>query len=292
MPSVTKDVLKPIKAGKLEINLLTLLLFAVSMLFDFLEILAVAYAVTALHETAHILVAKMCNVPIDGVEILPFGITAKIKKECIPKPFDEIKIAAAGPVANFLIAYFIYGFFEGAFKNYIITSSIAMGIFNLLPALPLDGGRILRALLVKRLGHIRATTVALKITGLTAFLIAVSGLYALYVTGFNFSFLLVGGFLLANLTEERKRANAIIMKDILYSRKKLANQGALKAEVLVADVNERAFGVIENLSYDRYYTVNVINSRMEVLKILTETEIIEKTAAYGMNTTLKKIVGI
>ena len=60
----------------------------------------------------------------------------------------------------------------------------------------------------------------------------------------------------------------------------------------MADVNERALGVIENLSYDRYYMVNVINSRMEVLKVVTETEIIEKTAAYGMNVTLKKIVEI
>ncbi|MBQ7953645.1 MAG: M50 family metallopeptidase [Clostridia bacterium] len=292
MHPVTERVLRPVKAGKVEIQLLTILLFAISLFFDFFEMLLAAYCITALHECAHVLVAKMCKVPIDGVEVLPFGITMRVRDECIVKPYDEIKISLAGPVCNFLTAFFTYGLWWGVYRDYIITSSMAMGIFNLLPALPLDGGRILRAVLVKRLGHIRATTVAFKVTRVTALLIAIAGLYIVYATGFNFSFLLIGVFLLANLTEERKRANTIIMKDILYSRKKLASQGALRADILVADVNEKAFSVIENLSYDRYYMVNVINSSMDVLKVVTETEIIEKTATYGMNTTLKKIVGI
>ncbi len=289
---VSKKVLRPLKLGKLEIHIWAFLLFAVGLFFDFFEVLVIAYGITALHEGAHIMVAKMCKVQIDGVEVLPFGITMRVRGECIVKPRDEIKISLAGPLCNFLTAYFAYGLWWGAYRDYIMTASVAMGIFNLLPALPLDGGRILRALLVKKLGHIRATTGALRVTKVTAFLISGAGLYAIYKTGFNFSFLLIGIFLLANLTEERKRANAIIMKDILYSRKKLAKQGTLKADVLVADVNEKAFGVVENLSYDRYYLVNVINSRMEVLGIVTETEILEKAAAYGMNVTLKKIVGI
>ena len=292
MHPVTERVLRPVKAGKVEIQLLTILLFAIILFFDFFEMLLAAYCITALNECAHVIVAKMCKVPIDGVEVLPFGITMRVRDECIVKPYDEIKISLAGPVCNFLTAFFTYGLWWGVYRDYIITSSMAMGIFNLLPALPLDGGRILRAVLVKRLGHIRATTVAFKVTRVTALLIAIAGLYIVYATGFNFSFLLIGGFLLANLTEERKRANIIIMKDILYSRKKLAKQGTVRADILVADVNEKAFSVIENLSYDRYYMVNVINSRMDVLKVVTETEIIEKTATYGMNTTLKKIVGI
>ncbi len=292
MRPVTERVLRPVKAGKVEIQLLTILLFATSLFLNFFEMLLAAYCITALHECAHVLVAKMCKVPIDGVEVLPFGITMKVRDECIVKPYDEVKISLAGPVCNFLTAFFTYGLWWGVYRDYIITASVAMGIFNLLPALPLDGGRILRAVLVKRLGHIRATTFVFKVTRVTALLIAIVGLYIVYATGFNFSFLLIGVFLLANLTEERKRANTIIMKDILYSRKKLASQGTLRADILVADVNEKAFSVIENLSYDRYYMVNVINSRMEVLKVVTETEIIEKTATYGMNTTLKKIVGI
>lgn len=285
-------IFKPLKIKKLEIHIWTVLLFAVGLFFDFFNILLIAYTITAIHETAHIVTAKMCNVKIDGVEILPFGITMRIDKSCITDTWNEIKIGLAGPVSNFLIAYFVYGFYGGIYKEYIMTASLVMGIFNLIPALPLDGGRIVRALLVKKLGHIRAATVAIAITNVLAFFIIISGLYMLYITGFNFSFLLIGGFLTANLTEERKNADMIIMKDILYSRKKLSRKGVSNGNILVAEASEKAKNVLKMLSYDRYYIINIVDSRMQVVRTVTETELIENMAAYGMNITMKKFVGI
>ena len=285
-------IFKPIKFKKLEVHIWTILLFAVGLIFDFFEVLVIAYGITALHETAHILTAKRCGVKTEAVEVMPFGITMRVSKECIANTTDEIKISVAGPLSNFLIVYLVYGFYGGAYKEYIIITSLAMGIFNLLPALPLDGGRIMRAILVKKAGHIRATTIALKITKITSAFVVLSGLYILFRSGFNFSFLLIGGFLIANLTEERKNANMIIMKDILFSRKKLSEKGTARAEILAADLNESAKKMLGKLSYDKYYLVNVVDSRMEVIKTLTETEVIENMAVYGMNITFKKIVGI
>ena len=236
--------------------------------------------------------AKMCGTEIDGVEILPFGITMRVAQNCIKDTTSEIKIALAGPVSNFLIAYFVYGFYDGLYKEYIITASLVMGIFNILPALPLDGGRILRALLVKKLGHIRAANVTLNISYGLGFLIFAAGLYALYITKFNFSFLLIGGFLIANITEERKNANMIIMKDILYSRKKLSQKGVSQGEMLVAEENQKAKNILKMLSYDRYYIIYIVDNHMRIIKSITETELIESMAIYGMNICMKKIVEI
>lgn len=282
--------MKPLKFKKLEIHLWTVLLFGAGLFFDFFEILVISYAVTAIHETAHIITAKMCNVETDGVEMLPFGITMRLSKDCITDTWDEIKIALAGPLSNFLIVYFVYGFYDGVYREYIITASLAMGIFNLLPALPLDGGRIMRAFFVRRLGHIRAATVSLGISKIVIVILVCAGLYILYATGFNFSFLLIGGFLAANITEERKNANMIIMKDILFSRKKLSKKGTVHGSVLVADIDEKAKNILKKLSYDRYYLINITDSRMCVLRTVTETELIEKMAVFGMNITMKKIV--
>ncbi len=281
---------KPFKIGKAEIHIWTVVLISVGLFFDFFRLLVIAYIITAIHETAHILTAKRLNVKIDGVEILPFGITMRIKNNCIINPADEIKIAFAGPLSNFLVAYLIYGYYGGEYKDYIIASSLAMGIFNMLPALPLDGGRIIRALMVKKFGHIRATTVAIRITSITSVFIILAGLYALYITGFNFSFLLIGGFLTANLTEEKKNANMIIMKDILFSRKKLAEKGVSKGDLLVAETGDSAKRVLKMLSYDRYYIISVVDNRMRVVKDITETELLEAMAIYGMNISMKKIV--
>ena len=287
-----KILIKPIKIKKLEINLWSILLFGIGFYFHFFDVLLIAYTITAIHECAHISVAKMCGTEIDGVEILPFGITMRVAQNCIKDIMSEIKIAAAGPVSNFLIAYFTYGFYDGLYKEYIITASLVMGIFNILPALPLDGGRILRALLVKKLGHIRAANVTLNISYGLGFLIFAAGLYALYITKFNFSFLLIGGFLIANITEERKNANMIIMKDILYSRKKLSQKGVSQGEMLVAEENQKAKNILKMLSYDRYYIIYIVDNHMRIIKSITETELIESMAIYGMNICMKKFVEI
>ena len=114
-------ILKPIKIGKTEIHIWAILLFTAGLLFDFVQTLLIVYAITAIHELAHIFTAKLCNVDIDGVEILPFGITMRIAKNCITNTSDEIKIALAGPISNLLIAYFVYGFYKGPYRDYIVT---------------------------------------------------------------------------------------------------------------------------------------------------------------------------
>ena len=102
--------------------------------------------------------------------------------------------------------------------------------------------------------------------------------------------MLIGGFLIANLTEEKKNANIIIMKDILFSRKKLTEKGVSRGDVLVAELGEKAKNVLKMLSYDRYFVINIVDSRMRVVRTVTETELIESIAAYGMNISMKKFV--
>lgn len=286
-----KKLFVPVKIGNVSVHLWTVLLFCVSLFFDFFEMLVISYCIVALHEMSHIWVAKRCRVPLEGVWVLPFGITMKISGEYVLKPSNEVKICLAGPLCNFVLAYLVYRLYGGVYREYIIATNLVMGVFNLLPALPLDGGRITRALLVKRYGHIRSTTIAFKITRLVAIVIGLFGVFVLLVTKFNFSFLIIGAFLVANITEEKKRANSVIMKDILYSRKKLA-KGISASSVIVVNLYEKAINVISGLSYDRYYIVYVTDSKGEVLKTVTETEIIEKTAVYGANITLKKIIEI
>lgn len=287
---IGKMLLKPIKIKKFEINLWSIVLFAVGFYYGFFEMLLIAYGVTSIHEFAHVLIAKMCNVEIDGVEVLPFGITMRIAENCVKDTVSEMKIALAGPLSNFLIAYFTYGLYDGAYRQFIITTSIVMGVFNLLPVFPLDGGRVLRALMVKKFGHIRATNMVLNFSYVFCFLILAAGLFALYLTKFNFSVLLIGGFLIANITEERKNANMIIMKDILYSRKKLLHKGVSKGNILVAEENQKAKSVLKELSYDKYYIINIVDNHLNIIKTVTETELIEFMAIYGMNMSMKKIV--
>lgn len=284
-----KKLTEPIKIGGVLLHTSAVLLLAVAVAVGFWQRLLIAYALAGLHEAAHIAVAKRLGVKLSGVEILPFGVTMRLASEGIPNPDDEIKIALAGPIASIFAAYLAYGIYRFEYRDFIIMTSLVVGIFNMLPVLPLDGGRVFRAVMVKRFGCIRACSYSAAVSKTTAVMIAAAGIFLLYRTGFNFSLILIGGFLIANITEERKNANFVIMKDILYSRLKLAKCGIGDAHLLIAAETERVGKILPRLSYDKYHIISVADKQMKIIRTITETELIEKMAVYGINESIGKI---
>jgi Zn-dependent protease/predicted transcriptional regulator len=131
-----------------------------------------------LHEFGHSLVAQRLGIEIHSITLLPIGGVSNL--ESLPeKPSDEVKITIAGPLVNVVLApiFFGVGLLFGAvpqlpadlftgigsvgqFFFYLGYLNIVLAVFNLLPAFPLDGGRILRGLLATRFGAVRATDIA------------------------------------------------------------------------------------------------------------------------------------
>ena len=273
-----RELTAPIKISNLRIHTSVLILFLVSVILGFWRMLAIAYILTALHEYAHIAEAKKLGTEVNGVEILPFGITMQLKNNCIQNPDDEIKIAAAGPIASIASAYAAYAFHALPYREFIIMTSLAVGIFNLLPVLPLDGGRIFRAFMVKKYGCIRANSYCTRFSKAAAAAVILFGAFWFYRTGFNFSFILAGAFLAANITEERKNSDFVIMKDILYSKKKISDGKITKTEFLAVPENGDPQKILSRLSYDKYHIIGIIDEQMKISGIITETELIEKIA--------------
>ncbi len=121
-----------------------------------------------LHELSHSLVARKYNIPIKGITLFIFGGVAEMTEEP-PNAISEIKMAAAGPICSgilallfFVTSKFLISFLPvipliGIFK-YCVFINIAIMIFNLLPGFPLDGGRILRAIIWNYTGDIKKAT--------------------------------------------------------------------------------------------------------------------------------------
>jgi Zn-dependent protease len=112
------------------------------------------FASVLLHELAHALVAIGHGVPVGGITLHIFGGVSQLDSE--PEtPRAELLIAIAGPLASFAIAGGAYGIgrilagphWADALAGYLVAVNLVVGLFNLLPAFPLDGGRVLRAAL-------------------------------------------------------------------------------------------------------------------------------------------------
>lgn len=139
------------------------------------------FSCVLLHELGHSLVAKGYGIPVREITLWPFGGVAQLGAK--PKtPTEELLISLAGPAVNVVLAlgFFVIGWLglgpEGlqqamldigqtpptgvTLLALLLGSNIALALFNLVPALPMDGGRVLRALLAYRLGHGKATFVA------------------------------------------------------------------------------------------------------------------------------------
>src|SRR5918997_1519003 len=123
-----------------------------------------------LHEFGHSLVAQRLGLEVPDITLLPIGGLARLK--VLPeKPVDEVKIAIAGPLVNIVLAPIFFGLalllgggitmppniLEGVQSAaqvfvYLGFINVALVVFNLIPAFPMDGGRVLRGLLATRLG--------------------------------------------------------------------------------------------------------------------------------------------
>ncbi|MCU0614576.1 MAG: site-2 protease family protein [Desulfobacterales bacterium] len=119
------------------------------------------------HEMSHSLMAQRCGIEISEIKLFIFGGVAKLSEES-KNPLTEFKIAVVGPLSSFVLAIFFWICHKllgslnfpmaQAVTGYLVWINMALGIFNLLPGFPLDGGRILRAILWYRTGSLSRAT--------------------------------------------------------------------------------------------------------------------------------------
>lgn len=264
-------------------------------LYGVLVILLLFVCVT-LHEFGHALVAKYFKVNVPHITLLPIGGVASLER--MPdKPLQEFMIAIAGPLVNFIIAGLLFplillsrGLQNGSFgfntvgellaqmqspglSNlliYLVITNLGLGIFNLLPAFPMDGGRVLRALLAMGMSYVDATRIAVFVGRVMA------GLFALWgILNGNIFLLLIAFFIYVGGGSERE---AVESKAVL--RNILAEQAlALNAvNLYTSERVDRAVELIMN-SYQTDYPVLDLAGRF--VGVLTRARLIYALKEIG-----------
>ncbi len=186
------------------------------------------FVCVVLHELGHSFVALHYGIGVRDIVLLPIGGVASLEQ--IPdKPRQEFNIAIAGPLVNVAIAavLIVAGVILDAaailspdaiddqvrqtgasnMLTYITTANIYLAVFNLIPAFPMDGGRVLRALLAMRIDYRRATEIAVGVGQAMAFLLGFAG----FMLG-NFFLILIAVFVWFGASQE---GQAVAVRSVL-----------------------------------------------------------------------------
>ena len=129
-----------------------------------------------LHELGHALAARRFGIRTRDITLLPIGGVANLER--IPEnPRQELVVALAGPAVNVAIAGLLFLLPDAPFFNRLLVANLSLVLFNLIPAFPMDGGRVLRALLAMRMARVQATTIAARIGQAFAAVAFVAGMF-------------------------------------------------------------------------------------------------------------------
>ncbi len=167
-----------------------------------------------LHEFGHSLVAKSYGLTIVSIVLLPIGGVSQIME--IPRePRKEVAITVAGPVVNFLISGFILIVGEmfdpslqfsrislegGSLLVNMFWANVMLGLFNIVPAYPMDGGRILRGIIAMKKEYLEATRLAADVGRLFAIAFILIGFF------YNWWLILIGIFIFSGASSEAESA--------------------------------------------------------------------------------------
>ncbi len=144
------------------------------------------------HEAAHVAFARYRELPISRMTIYPFGGVSDLDDE-LRAPGEEFQLAALGPLANFILAgiaaslqaaYLGQNDLAAALFGYLDAANVILGLFNLLPGFPLDGGRVLRAIVWRATDDAeKATSWSLLAGQVVAYFLMLWGIVQFFVTG-------------------------------------------------------------------------------------------------------------
>lgn len=235
-----------------------------------------------LHEAAHGVAATMLHFSVPEMEFTPFGGVAKIEDLQSGSMGQQIGIAAAGPLISWLLCLATYtmmqlGWVDTPFIRRFLQANVLLMVFNLLPVLPLDGGRIMYALTSPWLGWQRAVRIfssggVILGAGLVAF--AIWG--AIYQKIGNLSLVIAGCYLMYAANISRKTLIPQCIHGMISKKVSLERQGVLRVDLRAAGGNTTVQSLYRKLEPGRYHQVWVVDAQtLELLGTLSETALEE-----------------
>lgn len=240
-----------------------------------------------LHESGHLLAARWQKMRVEEIEITPYGGVIVLENVAAAPPLASFFLAAAGPLASlmgcFLAAALLHlGMMDDQFAQGFARGNLLLLLVNLIPALPLDGGRMMRALLSRFLPYATATRILTRIGyGLGALLCGIS-LYFAFQGLLILSPAFAGLYLIYAATLEGRQGAARYITALIARRQRLERQETLPVELIAVGAETSGRALLRRLSPGKYHVIYVLSQDgMQRLGTLEEKAFCEAVLNHG-----------
>lgn len=286
-----------ISGVSLRIHPTLLVLLAVYGVLGLATQVLLVFSLVFCHELAHLLTARAYGFRVLGLELFPFGGAAYCDDLFEGRKIEESIIALAGPVFNVVLlfggqALRWQGVWTGELADNFVRYNFWLAAFNLMPVLPLDGGRVVRALLAGNFGFVR-TTKFLAWTG--RWLGVLLALYGILLWGRGefaegpLTFIILGGFFWLAGGKEISSAHITFLRQLTRKKEDLLKRGLMRSLLVTVHKDTPLVRIVEEFTPDRFAMISLANQEMGLSKILTETDVVEGMLREGIRFPVGKL---
>ncbi|MCL1964511.1 MAG: M50 family metallopeptidase [Firmicutes bacterium] len=234
-------------------------------------------AALSLHEAGHALAARAAGQRFECIELMPFGGVARMDTTLALRPAEEICIALAGPFASLLFCLLTAaGKWTGYAAQDFLRSNLSLALINLLPALPLDGGRALRAALTARLGRAHATKLFVRVGVALGVLILALGVWAAAAGVVNPLLFLMGAYLAYAALKEKETLAAACVEALHGRAARLAREGMLPVRWLAVEKDAPPERLAARLTAGTYHLFVLVDGSLGRVGTMDEGEVLRQ----------------
>jgi len=273
----------------LYIHILLAPMIILSYYLGSLNTFFMSFGVVLIHEIFHLIAALIMGVSVKSIIILPFGMTIRLSKDLIKYPKKEIVIALAGPMANALMLFLSQFQMQNANLMVFKVINWAVLIMNLFPVPPLDGGRVLRAVVFRQAGIMNGAKIMQKISKVFVGVVFLLGVAVAVYTGGNPSLMTIGGFLVFSVIEEKRNSDFLIMHSLINEKEKFRNKKLIPTLVMCVNVDTSAKTVIRRLNLSTFYVIHIIDENQRIIKTATESDFIRAVKRRGFSVKAEEV---
>ncbi len=241
----------------------------------------ISFLMALIHESVHTAVCWLLNYREGRVSVRPYGYFLQNYEIEYASYRDEVLIYTSGPLSNIILGIFFY--FIG--NKQLCVINFTLGIINLLPFFPLDGGRIFTSFLTRKYSYKKVYKNMLILSIIFSFLLNLFNLVTLldpnpYVKH-NVSLCIFGTFISLWCLEELERTNYIILGDIVKKLSVFNKKKKIENFFISVHIDISLLEMVKLIERKKYTVFLVLDNSMNLIETIYETEVMEAIKDYG-----------